>query len=200
MALLASNRVTAWPRSAAVQAAARPAGPAPTTATFLRAGAGWMRSRVSWPARGLTRQLATFCWNTWSRQAWLQAMQVLMASRLPMRAFFTQSASARKGRAMLTMSALPSASTCSAVSGMLMRLLVTTGVAMPSRRNASRSFLVTQAKPARGTLVAMVGMRASCQPMPLLIKVAPARETARARVSTSSQLWPCGTRSSRLKR
>ena len=29
-------------------------------------------------------------------------------------------------------------------------------------------------EPARGTQVAMVGMRASCQPMPLLISVAPA--------------------------
>jgi hypothetical protein len=29
-------------------------------------------------------------------------------------------------------------------------------------------------KAARGTLVAMVGMRASCQPMPVLMMVAPA--------------------------
>ena len=35
------------------------------------------------------------------------------------------------------------------------------------------SFCVTQAKPLRGTLVAMVGMRASCQPMPVLRIVAP---------------------------
>ena len=32
----ASNSVTAWPRSASVVAQARPAGPAPTTAIFLR--------------------------------------------------------------------------------------------------------------------------------------------------------------------
>jgi hypothetical protein len=36
------------------------------------------------------------------------------------------------------------------------------------------SFLVTQAKAARGTLVAIVGMRASCQPIPVLMIVAPA--------------------------
>lgn len=35
----ASNSVTSWPRSAAVVAQARPAGPAPTTAIFLRVAA-----------------------------------------------------------------------------------------------------------------------------------------------------------------
>ena len=46
---------------------------------------------------------------------------------------------------------------------------------MPAARNSSRIFFVTQAKAARGTLVAMVGTRASCQPMPVLMIVAPAR-------------------------
>ncbi len=41
------------------------------------------------------------------------------------------------------------------------------------RHTSPLNFLVTQAKPARGTLVAMVGMRASCHPMPVLISVAP---------------------------
>ncbi len=101
---------------------------------------------------------------------------------------------------MLTMSALPSLSTASATSGMLMRLVATTGVVMPCARRPSRSFLVTQAKPARGTLVAMVGTRASCQPMPLFRMVAPAAITPWASCITSSQRWPCGSRSSREMR
>jgi hypothetical protein len=55
---------------------------------------------------------------------------------------------------------------------------------------------VTQAKAARGTLVAMVGTRASCQPMPVLMMLAPAFATALPSCTTSSQLLPSGTRSS----
>src|SRR5437763_807056 len=55
----ASNSVTAWPRSAAVTAHARPAGPAPTTATRRRRSAGVGTSSVSRQAYGLTRQVAT---------------------------------------------------------------------------------------------------------------------------------------------
>jgi hypothetical protein len=40
-------------------------------------------SSVSWQARGLTRQLASLFWKMWSRQAWLQAMQVLIWSAWP---------------------------------------------------------------------------------------------------------------------
>ncbi len=58
------------------------------------------------------------------------------------------------------------------------------------------TFSVTQANAPRGTWVAMVGMRASCQPMPVLIRVAPAASTARASVITSSREEPPGTRSS----
>ena len=123
-------------------------------------------------------------------------MQVLISSARPSRAFFTNSGSARKGRAMLTMSALPSANRFSATSGVLMRLLVISGVSMPLARRWARSLAVTQAKPARGTLVAMVGTRASCQPMPVLMMVAPPVATRSARVVTSSQLLPLGIRSS----
>ena len=42
----------------------------------------------------------------------------------------------------------------------------------------------------------MVGTRASCQPMPVLMIVAPARSMAFASGTTSSQLLPSGTRSS----
>ena len=58
------------------------------------------------------------------------------------------------------------------------------------------SFFVTQVYAPRGTEVAMVGMRASCQPMPVLMMVAPAASTAWARVTTSSRVEPPGTRSS----
>ena len=52
------------------------------------------------------------------------------------------------------------------------------------------SFLVTHVNARRGTEVAMVGIRASCQPMPVLIIVAPAFSTALASCTTSSQLEP----------
>jgi hypothetical protein len=79
----------------------------------------------------------------------------------------------------------------SATSGVLIRLVVTSG--MPTSPFILR---VTQAKAPRGTEVAMVGTRASCQPMPVLMIVAPAASIAFASITTSSQLWPSGTRSS----
>ena len=195
MAGAASNRCTSCPRSAATVAAVRPAGPAPTTATRLRDDTGRYTSSVSWQARGLTKQLLVLFWNTWSRQAWLQAMQVLMRSARPCAAFFTNAASASSGRAMDTMSAQPSASTCSATSGVLMRLDVTSGVVMPAAANSAFIFCVTHANAARGTLVAMVGTRASCQPMPVLTMLAPPVATALPRVTISSHALPPGTRS-----
>jgi hypothetical protein len=111
----------------------------------LRAGRGRMvDSSVSWQARGLTRQLASLFWKMWSRQAWLQAMQVLISSARPAARLLHEVGVGQQGRAIDTMSAQPSASTCSATSGVLMRLLVTSGVAMPSAQ-ARRIFLVTQA-------------------------------------------------------
>ena len=83
----------------------------------------------------------------------------------------------------------------SATSGVLMRFEVMTG--MPT---SGRSRAVSQAKAARGTEVAMVGTRASCQPMPVLIRVAPAASTALASTTTSSQVEPSGTRSISDKR
>ncbi|MCY1507965.1 hypothetical protein D9M68_422590 [compost metagenome] len=96
---------------------------------------------------------------------------------------------------METMSASPSASTCSATSGVLMRLVVISGIF-----TSPRSLAVTLVKAARGTLVAMVGMRASCQPMPVLMRVAPAASMALARVTISSQVLPPSTRSSMDRR
>jgi hypothetical protein len=73
---------------------------------------------------------------------------------------------------MDTMSAWPLARMSSATSGVLMRLLVTSGVVMPAAANSAFILAVTQANAARGTLVAIVGTRASCQPMPVLMRVA----------------------------
>ena len=192
----ASKSVTVWPRSASVVEAARPAGPAPTTAMRLRTGARCRMSVVSWPERGLTRQLASCALKVWSRQAWLQAMQVLMVSGFAAAALLTNSGSASSGRARLTMSAQPSASTCSPTSGMLMRLLVMSGIVSPAARSSARIFFVTQVKAPRGTLVAIVGMRASCQPMPVLMIVAPACATALPSCTASAQELPSGMRSS----
>ena len=51
-----------------------------------------------------------------------------------------------------------------------MRLLVQTGIEI-----SAFSFLASHVNAPRGTDVAMVGIRASCQPMPELMRVAPAR-------------------------
>ena len=61
---------------------------------------------------------------------------------------------------------------------------------------SGRSRAVVAAQAARGTWVMIVGTRASCQPMPVLITDAPASSTLRAKVTVSSQVWPSGTRSS----
>mmetsp|Transcript_5375 Transcript_5375/g.10237 ORF Transcript_5375/g.10237 Transcript_5375/m.10237 type:complete len:218 (-) Transcript_5375:738-1391(-) len=187
--------VTLCPLSAAVVAKASPAGPAPTTATSIsEPGAhGSMRSSSSWQATGLTRHEAVMPLKVWSRQAWLQPMQVLISSVLPSSAFLTRFASARKGLAMDTMSASPLSSTCSATCGMLILFVAHRGMF-----TSFMSFLVTQLKAARGTDVTMVGTRASCQPMPVLIMVAPADSMAEARATISGQEEPSETRSSML--
>jgi hypothetical protein len=83
----------------------------------------------------------------------------------------------------------------SATSGMLMRLVATSGTF-----TCGLSLAVTPAKAARGTEVAMVGMRASCQPMPELMIVAPAASMACACCTISSQLLPSSTRSTSDRR
>jgi hypothetical protein len=79
----------------------------------------------------------------------------------------------------------------SATSGVLIRLVAQSG--MPTLPISLR---VTHANAARGTDVAIVGMRASCQPMPVLMIVAPARSIACASWTISLQSLPSGTRSS----
>jgi hypothetical protein len=158
--------------------AARPAGPAPTTA--MRFCADDRGGRAGLVARARVDEAGgDLAAKVWSRQAWLQAMQVLISAARPARGLVDEFGVGQQGARHDTMSAQPSASTCSATSGVLMRLLVMTGIVMPSAR-LSAHLWVTQAKAARGTLVAMVGMRASCQPMPVLMSVAPAAAIALA--------------------
>ena len=128
--------------------------------------------------------------NTWSKQAWLQPIQVLIRSGVPAAALLTNSGSAKNGRAIEIRSASPLAKTLSATSGVLIRLEVITGTV-----KCLRMVWVTQVKAARGTLVAMVGIRASCQPIPVLIMVAPAFSMACPSCTTSSRLLPSGTKS-----
>ena len=140
-------------------------------------------------------QLARLFTKVWSRQAWLQAMQVLISSARPSAAFCTKNASASSGRAIEMRSAWPSARICSATSGVLMRFDATTGTS-----TTPLSFAVVHANAARGTDVTMVGMRASCQPMPVLMIDTPAASMRRASSAVSSQLCASSTRSSRLIR
>ena len=77
--------------------------PAPTTAIRLRCARA-NHGSVSWHARGFTRHDVILPLNVWSRQAWLQPMHVLISSARPSRALRTNSASARNGRAIDTMS------------------------------------------------------------------------------------------------
>ena len=72
-----------------------------------------------------------------------------------------------------------------------MRLVVINGI-----DTAPFSLRVTQLKAPRGTGVAMVGMRASCQPIPVLMMVAPAASIALASSVTSASVLPSLTRSS----
>ncbi len=84
---------------------------------------------------------------------------------------------------MLTRSASPRASTSSATCGRLIRFEVTTGMPTCGLKAA-----VTLVKAARGTEVTMVGTRASCQPMPVLMIDAPAASISLPNAMTSSQL------------
>ncbi len=72
------------------------------------------------------------------------------------------SGSAKNGRAILIISANPSSISLSAVTGELIRLVVQRGIEM-----LPRIFFVTQENAPRGTMVPIVGIRASCQPIPV---------------------------------
>ncbi len=109
-------------------------------------------------------------------QAWLHAMQVLTRSARARAALATISASARKGRAIETKSALPAASTSSATATLLIRLLAMTG-------RSPTAPLIAAAKRTHtplGTICWTVGIDDSCQPMPTLIASTPPSASARA--------------------
>lgn len=107
-------------------------------------------------------------------------MHELICPVAPAAAFATQSGSARNGRAMVTRSAWSSASTCSAECGMVIRLEAATGMDTTSRTRRVKS-----ANAVRGTEVTIVGTRASCQPMPVSSRLAPAVSSSRARSRVS---------------
>ena len=200
MVVSLSYNVTVCPICAAVIAKAQPAGPAPTTPIFNRwlVGNSWMTNSVSWQAMGLTKQLATLPTNTWSKQAWLQPIQVLISSSLLSRDFCNRYGSAKNGRAILTMSAECDDKILSAVVGWLIRFVATNGIVTTF---ASFNALVVNANAPRGTDVAMVGTRASCHPIPVLMIVAPARSISCANSIHSS--WnnnPFSTKSNNDKR
>ena len=117
-------------------------------------------------------------------------MHVFISSAFSAAALFTHSGSAKKGLAMEIISASPSARTFSAVSGILILFVVTNGILI-----SAFIFLVTQVNAALGTEVAIVGTRDSCQPIPVLMIVAPAFSIAFPNCTTSSQELPFSTKS-----
>ena len=88
------------------------------------------------------------------------------------------------------MSASPSDNIFSAVSGMFILLEVINGIEI-----SSFIFLVTQENAPLGTDVAIVGILASCQPIPVLIIVAPAFSISLPSCTTSFQELPFSTKS-----
>mmetsp|Transcript_2900 Transcript_2900/g.8763 ORF Transcript_2900/g.8763 Transcript_2900/m.8763 type:complete len:272 (-) Transcript_2900:634-1449(-) len=193
-----SNSVTRCPRAASAVAQAMPATPAPTTATAFGEGEG-AKSRaasVSCPARGFTRHETGIILKVWSRHAWLQAMQVFVASSWPRKALATRSGSAKKGRAIETRSDASFRKSSSQTLTSLMRFVAqrATSKSGPSRRLSSA---VVKAKAARGTHVAIVGTRASCQPTPVLSTSTPSSRNDPARAMASSKEKPPFTSSKR---
>ena len=118
-------------------------------------------------------------------------MQILISSGFPFRAFATKASSARNGRAIEIKSARPSAKIASATAGVLIRLEAATGIATAALIRSD-----AETKAARGTACAMVGTRASCQPIPVVKLSAPAASSNVASSTSSSPVSPPSTRSS----
>ena len=112
-------------------------------------------------------------------------MHVLISSAASACALATQFGSDSSGRAIEINCTCVSARICSAAWGMLMRLDATTGMS-----TCSATALLMSTNALLGTEVTIVGTRASCQPKPELIIVAPAASTSVASATISSQLWP----------
>ena len=115
-------------------------------------------------------------------------MHVLISSAVSACALFTQSGSDSSGRAIEINCTWVSARISSAACGMLMRFDATTGMF-----TCSATALLMSTNALLGTEVTIVGTRASCQPNPELIIVAPAASTSFASAMISSQLWPSST-------
>ncbi len=118
-------------------------------------------------------------------------MQVFISSSFPSLDLFMIAGSAKKGRAIETISACLSAKTFSAISGWLILFVVIKGI-----DTSPIIFLVTQLNAALGTIVPIVGILASCQPIPVLIIVAPAFSISLANNTVSSHVFPPSTKSS----
>ena len=105
-------------------------------------------------------------------------------------ALFTNSGSAKNGRAMLTRSAHFNFNTSSTFSGVLILFDVINGILI-----FPINFFVTHVNAAGGTDVAIVGIRASCHPMPVFIMLIPAVSSSLAKATTSSCDEPFGIKS-----
>ena len=121
----------------------------------------------------------------------MQPIHVFISSAFSSAALFTHSGSAKKGRAIEIISASPSDSIFSAVSGIFILLEVIKGIDI-----SSFIFFVTQVNAPLGTDVAIVGILDSCQPIPVFIMVAPAFSISLPSCTTSSQELPFSTKSS----
>ena len=125
----------------------------------------------------------------------MQAIQVFISSVRPSAVLLTKFSSANNGRAIETISAIPSLKMLSATFGSLIRFEVTIGIL-----RCGRNLPVTQANAARGTIMPIVGIRASCQPIPVFMRDAPAFSTRCPSSTTSSKLLPSSTKSRQERR
>ena len=117
-------------------------------------------------------------------------MQGAINSLLSWLALFTKSGSAKNGLAMLTKSAHFEFKTSSTFSGVFILLDVINGIVI-----FPINFFVTHENAAGGTDVAMVGIRASCHPMPVFMIFIPAASSFLAKITTSSCDDPFGIKS-----
>ena len=120
-----SIRVTWCPLAAQAQAAYRPAGPPPTTATRFGTAAGV--NSLSRPAQGFSAQVMGLPANMLGTQPSRQPMQGVSSSSFPRRALFGSSGSAMLCRPKAMMSARPCFTRSSAYCGSVKRPTAMTG-------------------------------------------------------------------------
>ena len=115
-------------------------------------------------------------------------MQVLISSAASASALRTHSGSDSSGRAIEINWTRPVGENLLGGLGMLIRFDATTGML-----TCSAIALLISTNALLGTEVTIVGTRASCQPMPVLMIVAPEFSTSFASETISSQLCPSST-------